>query len=464
MPTSFRQQAARVARLSGKIIRGEVCPEALPFYHYFWQLERGKLSRERLLERLRGNVEYGKVIEPLLKEINSTYSRFIFRDPAPHEIVRHLIHFYEEFNTLDCRAEAIRRGGILPDLGIRPLKLEIDIVNQCNLRCVMCHFSNAEYFKRKKQEIPVEDFARIAEQLFPLCSYISLSLGTEPLLHRKFGELLRITGRYKVPFVYMHTNALLLNDRIIDQLIQSGFNQICISIDGATKQTYERIRVGAKFERLIANIEAINRAKKRRGARLPRLGFNVVLMRSNIMELPSLIRLAHELEVEGVGAVHMVPLSIAVADPQEESLHNHKDLCNRMLDEARALAKKYHVQITLPDRFEVVEKPAAVRQTGSEHPVLRFLPIQAAPAEASCFFPWHFVALDSGGNLLPCGWWHNEPPMGNLLTESFEEIWNNENYRRLRAEHLNGAWRQVCQTCPAAGMGNINSPRAFLDK
>lgn len=464
MPTPFRQQVARVARLSGKVIRGKVSPGALPFYYYFWQLERGKLSSAQLIERLRRNVEYGKVIEPLLKEINSTYSRFIFRDPDPREIARHIIHFYEEFNTPERRAEALGRGTILPHLGIRPLKLEIDIVNQCNLRCVMCHFSNAEYYKRKKQEISVEDFARIAEQLFPLCSYISLSLGAEPLLHRKFGELLRITERYKVPFVYMHTNALLLNDRIIDRLIQSRFNQICISIDGATKQTYERVRVGAKFERLIANIESVNRAKKRLGARLPRLGFNVVLMRSNIMELPSLVRLAHDLKVDGVAAVHMVPLSVAVADPQDESLHRHKDLCNRMLDEARALAKKYRVQITLPDRFEAVEKPAAVRRSGGAHPVLRFLPIQAAPAEASCFFPWHFVAIDSGGNLLPCGWWHDEPPMGNLRTESFAEIWNNENYRQLRAEHLNGAGRRVCQTCPAAGMGNINSPRAFLDK
>jgi radical SAM protein with 4Fe4S-binding SPASM domain len=464
MLTLLRRHAARGARLSEKVLRGKICPEALPYYYYFWQAERGKLSPARLQERLRRNAEYGEVIEPLLGEIDSTYRRFLYRSPLPQEVVRHIICFYEEFNTPGRRAAAIKRGGTLPHLGIRPLRLEMDIVNQCNLRCIMCHFSSAEFFKRKKQEISPEEFARVAEQVFPLCSYVSLSLSTEPLLHRKFGELLRIAGRYKIPFVYMHTNALLLNDRIIDQLIESKFNEVCISIDGATKQTYERIRVGANFERLIANIEAINRAKKRAGARLPRLGFNVVLMRSNIAELPSIIRLAHDLEVEGVGAVHMVPFAAAVADPGEESLRLHKDLCNRMLEEARAAAEKYHVRVTLPDRFEGGAETTPVSRRGDEHRDLRFLPLQAAPAQASCFFPWHFVGLDSVGNLFPCGWWYNEPAMGNLLTESFEQIWNNEQYYRLRSEHLKGPLRQVCQTCPAAGMGNVNNPSAFLEK
>jgi radical SAM protein with 4Fe4S-binding SPASM domain len=464
MFTSFRRHAARVARLSGKVMQGKICPEALPYYYYFWRAERGKLSPARLLERMRGDAEYGTVIGPLLKEIDSTYGKFLFRGPLPQEILRHVVCFYEEFNTPERRAEAVRRGGILPHLGIRPLKLEMDIVNQCNLRCVMCHFSSAEYFKRKKEEISVGDFTRVAEQLFPLCSYVSLSYSTEPLLHRKFGELLRITGRYKIPFVYMHTNGLLLNDETIGQLIESKFNQVCISVDGATKQTYERIRAGAKFERLVANIEAVNRAKKRAGSRLPRLGFNVVLMRSNIMELPSIVRLAHDLKVEGVGAVHMVPFSAAAADPREESLQADKDLCNRMLDEARAAGEKYRVRVTLPDKFSVGPGAAPASRGGDDHRDLRFLPLPAAPAHASCFFPWHFVALDSAGNLLPCGWWYNQPPMGNLLSESFEEVWDNERYRGLRSEHLNGALRQVCQTCPAAGMGNVNTPDAFLEK
>lgn len=460
----LRQCVALTARLFRKAAEGKIRPDALAYYFYFWRAGRGKLSFEQLMVWLRGRAEYGQVVEPLLTEINSTYSKFLFRGPAPQETLRHLIRFYEEFNTPARRVDAIRKGNVLPHLGIRPLKLEMDIVNQCNLRCIMCHFSNDEFSKRKKEEISVDDFKRIAAQLFPLCSHMSLSLGAEPLLHRNLGELLRITESYKIPFVYMHTNGLLLKQKTIEQLIRSQFNQLSISVDGATKQTYERIRAGAKFERLVANIEAINRAKKRMKSQLPHLCFNVVLMRSNIEELPSIVRLAHELKVEGVATVHMMPLSIAVVDPVEESLQKHKELCNRMLAEARQLAGQYRINVVLPDPFGVVTTTSPLSTVGTNHRDLRFLPVQQATAEPSCSFPWHFVGLDSKGNMSPCGWWHDQPPMGNLLTESFAEIWNNEAYRRLRDEHLNGALRQVCQTCPAAGMGNVNSASAFRDK
>jgi len=414
---------------------------------------------------MRGSAEYRPVIAPLLEEIDSTFRTFLFREPTPYETARSILHFFEAYRTRSCRAGAIRHGDIRTHLGVRPLKLEMDVVNQCNLRCTMCHFSGAEYSfsKRPKREMAVEDFARIAEQLFPLCAHLSLSISTEPLLHRKLGELLQITARYKVPFVYMYTNGLLLNERIIDQIMRSKVNQLCISVDGATKATYERIRIGAKFERLIANIQALNRVKVSLRSATPHLCFNVVLMRSNIRELPALVRLAHEMQIESIAAVHMVPLAIAVADPKVESLQWDKDLCNRMLDEARALADQYHIDITLPDRFGAAEAPSPLIQVGIRQRDLCFLPPQPeAPAQPSCLFPWHFVGLDSDGNLMPCGWWHNQAPVGNVLKESFAEIWNNEHYRKLRSEHVHGTLRPVCQTCPAAGMGNINHANAFL--
>jgi radical SAM protein with 4Fe4S-binding SPASM domain len=464
MLTPLRRHAALAGRLFRKVAAGEIRPDALPYYFYFWRAGRGQLPPEQLTEWLRRGAEYGPVVEPLLAEINSTYSRFLFRAPEPRETLRHLIRFYEAFRTPARRAAAVREGGVLPHLGIRPLKLEMDIVNQCNLRCVMCHFSSEEFSKRKKEEISVGDFERIAAQLFPLCSHMSLSLGAEPLLHRNLGELLRITGGYKIPFVYMHTNGLLLNEKTIGQLIRSRFSQLSISVDGATKRTYERIRAGAKFERLVANIEAVNRAKRSMKSQLPRLSFNVVLMRSNIEELPAIVRLAHELKVEGVAAVHMMPLSIAAVDPAEESLRGHKELCNRMLAEARRLAGRYRINVTLPEPFGAAADAAPLSSVGTGHRDLRFLPVRQAAARPSCSFPWHFVGLDSGGNMSPCGWWHGEPPMGNLLRESFAEVWDNEAYRRLRGEHMNGELRRVCRTCPAAGMGNVNSASAFRDK
>src|SRR5207247_1766069 len=78
-----------------------------------------------------------------------------------------------------------------------------------------------------------------------------------------------------------------------------------------------------------------------------------------------------------------------------------------------------------------------------------------------CHFPWHFVGLDAAGNVVPCGWWYGEEPMGNIRTESFEEIWTGRRFRALRAEHQAGERRPTCRNCPAMGVGRVSDAGAF---
>jgi radical SAM protein with 4Fe4S-binding SPASM domain len=280
-------------------------------------------------------------------------------------------------------------------------------------------------------------------------------------LHRRFLELLAITKRYEIPSVYITTNGLLLNPDLIDKIVRFHYlTWITVSIDAATRSTYERIRVGGSFDKLIANVREINRAKQRSGSDEPLIGLNFVLMRSNIRELPAVVRLAHELQADSVCAYHMVPFHIGDGDTREESLEQDKALCNRMLDEARAEAGKLELQIILPDRFE--EAPATSVFTRTNYPAFGLNAREEDFARSWCQFPWHYLGIDPHGYVNPCGWWYSEPPMGNIQTESFEEIWNNEHYRALRAEHLCGGLRATCQACPANGLGNVNNKNAFL--
>ena len=432
---------------------------------YKVKLEQNIISDDFLTHKLGEIIQCIEQIEPIIAEINHIYSRFLFREPSSREILDHLISFYKDNETFESRAQIIKQGNFGKYLGIRPFKLKIDTVNQCNLRCIMCHFSNPEVSRQKKTEISPENFSKIAAEIFPFCSQVFLSFSTEPLIHSQLDKILTITADYQIPSVSMTTNGLLLNERIIDSIINSNITNLYISIDGASKETYEKIRIGGKFDRLISNIKSLNLAKEKIGSKIPHLAFNFTMMYSNILDLPDLIRLAHELKVETVAATHLVPLEIASVEQQKESLHFHKNLSNRILKEAQDLAEKYQIKINFPEPFTEFSESIISEQTPRIHRSLQSLPLdQEKPQKSCCFFPWHFIGIDPQGDIVPCGWWYNQETMGNILQDSFETIWNNNKYQSLRAEHVSGDLRSICKICPTMGMGNVNSSNSFIER
>jgi radical SAM protein with 4Fe4S-binding SPASM domain len=468
---------------------------------------------------LQKTAEYQEVIRPLLAEIERVYARMIFRAPTDEEVARHVTSFFQQFPRFRERRQAIRTGDIRRHLGIRPLSLEMDVTNQCNIRCIMCYFSIPQLSKRKREDLSLEAFARIAEQVFPFCASVSLSNICEPLLHPQLGEMLAITKRWGVPRVSFTTNGLLFNEPTIEDVVVHGIDEVCISIDAATKPTYERIRRKGNFDRLMANLGALRRAKQRHRSPAPVIGLSFVLMRSNIAELPAFVKLARDVGASYVKANHL--LQAKELDLHAEALETDPELCNRFLDESRALAEKYQITIALPESFQPPSRVAASHEpepapdgfatpvgleqalvTASDEPApapdsssrLSLPVLSEAPSPSpvsasescsrsererrderlwsyfgiqpwgnedhrSCLFPWHFVNLNPSGWLLPCG--SLGEALGNIHQESFEEIWNNARFQALRAEHTNGNLRAACQRCPASTMGNVNQPSSF---
>jgi radical SAM protein with 4Fe4S-binding SPASM domain len=215
----------------------------------------------------------------VLTAIERTYARFLFRAPSPTESAGHIAHFESDIPTEVERQAAVRTGRVRRHLGIRPLKMETDVTNQCNLRCTFCHFSHQHISSRKRDDISIEDFTHLAEQVFPLSASVNLAYTAEPLLHRRFGELLTIAERYRVPSVGITSNALLLDEARIEQAIVGRLNHAVISIDGATKASYERLRRNGRFDRLVDNVRCVNEQKRRLNTRAPQLAFSFIMMR-----------------------------------------------------------------------------------------------------------------------------------------------------------------------------------------
>lgn len=416
------------------------------------------LSTNGIRELLQETEEYAKVIRPATDEIRSIYDAIVGDKPTHAEVRDALDRFRTALPSRSEQIASLASGTAARYFGIRPLKLEIDLSTQCNLRCVMCYFVLDRFSKRKRVDMDTAEFERIAEQILPHCSRVSLSIGTEPMLSKDFEAILRVLGRFEVPWTYMSTNGLLLTESIVETMIDVQFKGFAVSVDAATPETYERIRHGGKFARLVKNLKMLQAAKRRRGSRFPVINLNYVLMRSNIEEFPQFVELSKGLGVEGIAAMHITPFE--GLDLVSESLVHHKELCNTMLNEAERIACEAGIGVALPPRFT---DEASTTELADLVPTGFQLNVDTDRRVSRCTFPWHFVGIDPFGNLLPCGWWYTEKPMGNIKTQSFREIWKSEAWTQLRREHETGNLRKTCQTCPAAGMGNVDHEGAFKE-
>jgi MoaA/NifB/PqqE/SkfB family radical SAM enzyme len=323
--------------------------------------------------------------------------------------------------------------------GRRFLHLELDIVNKCNLRCVMCYHSLEATRRARTVYLSPEDFGRVAARLLPHAHRLSLSLGNEPLMSPHFESILRIVAPYQVPNINFFTNGLLLNERNIDAIVESGVTQVCISVDGATRETYNAIRRDGDFDQLLQKVKLLVQRRDAAGSATPRLRFDVVLMRRNICEMVDLVKLAAQLGVQDLSFRHMVAFEGLAMEPQ--SLTHSKALSDYWLDYALATAARLGLQIQSRPAFFVpapAEKSAAFSAAGTP-----YLPTPYCP------YPFFHVTMGPGGHVLPCPHSHGESPYGQVTADTpIDHIWLGPKFTLLRERILRHDPPDMCRRCP----------------
>jgi MoaA/NifB/PqqE/SkfB family radical SAM enzyme len=267
------------------------------------------------------------------------------------DVVRGKARYSPRMLKTDDSAERAPAEALAP-LGPRQLKVLMDISNKCNLRCRMCHFSFDRVFYRPSEYLTPADFTRIADQVFPYAHTVVLSAGSEPTTSPHFEEILAIAGKWGLQELKFLTNATLLTPSMISAIIDCGVSQIDVSVDGALASTYEAIRRGARFERLVRNLKRLRDMKQARGVSTPLVQFNLTLMKSNLAELDRFVDLAEECGVERIGARHLMPY--AGLNMQGETLFDIPREANRAFKSfiERVERSRSVRLITFPDYFK----------------------------------------------------------------------------------------------------------------
>ena len=155
-------------------------------------------------------------------------------------------------------------------IGEFPLDVIAETANLCNLRCLMCyHAENPE------QHLPVTEttsvrlmamdtFKKIVDECVRYgLPALKLSWRGEPMLNKKFVEMLRYAKSKGILEVTSLTNATLMNEAMCREIVAAPLDQLIISIDGFTKETYEKIRVDGDYDVVMNNIMTLLKVRGR---------------------------------------------------------------------------------------------------------------------------------------------------------------------------------------------------------
>ncbi len=322
-----------------------------------------------------------------------------------------------------------------------PTYVQIEPVGQCNLACTMCpiNYRDDKPLTGRLKMMDFNLYCRIVDQFTNLQTLHLQGLG-EPFLHPRFFDMVTYAANKGVR-VTTNTNLTTLSPKRALLTVASGLDTLHFSIDGTTAETYERIRVNAHFDKVLANLGNLVEARQRLGSALPHLHMVMVIMRQNLAELPDLVRLASQYGAEEVFAQQ---LSHDFGDPafhknfqplndyvkEQSLLYEDPERIERYFGQARALAKELGVVLRLP---RPRPKPYPANMPGRDR----------------CDWPWSSAYISFQGYAMPCCIASSPEviELGLINGDNFDAIWNGEAYNRFREQLASGAPPEICRSC-----------------
>lgn len=324
-----------------------------------------------------------------------------------------------------------------PELGHEPTpplprRLHIEVTNRCNSLCTTCVRTRDP---EPDWDLRPADLERMLAELADLES-VALQVNGEPLLYRELPWLVSHLAARGVR-AELNTNAVTLEHELARKLVDGSLAQLNVSLDGATAQTYARIRGVDAFDRVVRNVSSFL-ALRGPAPAAPRVVLWMTISRQNVAELEALVDLAIRLGVDGLYLQRLVFFEYGFARA-DDSLHGR-------LGEADADAV---ARATSKARDAGLD----VSASGGHAPdaMLRALEEDPEPFRA-CRRPSESAVIMANGDVVPCCISTFTAPraaitMGNVLERSMTEVWSGERYRAFRAALRHGTPPECCARC-----------------
>lgn len=297
----------------------------------------------------------------------------------------------------DEKSKILKRINVntLEESFIFPKYFEIETVNACNARCIMCTIE--QWSGNSSQIMSDELFEKFVNEVAKFNDWVEiicLNRDGEPTLDKKIAKkikALKDIGIKKVRFV---TNGQNLDKGLATDVLKAGIDEIMFSIDSIDKKTYEQIRMKLDFEKVMSNtLQYI----KLRDAINPNSQVTI-----RMVELAQNIKQKDEWLVFWNGKVSKIDKVYTMP------MHNWGNQLGENIDKVNFYTSK------------------------------------------ACISPFSSMAIHSDGKVGICAADYNtKNNMGDFSYSSIQDIWQGEKFHNVRIAHLNKNRNKyhICRGC-----------------
>ncbi|MBF0621032.1 MAG: SPASM domain-containing protein [Magnetococcales bacterium] len=302
-----------------------------------------------------------------------------------------------------------------PQLVRMPGQIEVELTTVCDKKCIHCENTMWDVRDQPALNITFDELKTMMDSI-PKLKWASLVGEGSSFLNKDCMKMLRYLKERKV-MVYQVDHLSDLTEEMIEELVDMKIDGMVVSFDAATKETYEAIKVGCKFDNVNTNIQRFLDMKKKKNSMLPEIVFGYTVMNNNVNEIPQFID------------------HIADFAPRTDFGPGGRINFNRMLvfDDIKHLEQK--------------EIPKEIIQKGSERAAARKWfasftgtnDLSDCPGPEMCMAWMEPYVMMKGLVMQCCAVFisNNRPQLrkrafGNLIETPMKEIWNSKPYVQTR--------------------------------
>ena len=179
--------------------------------------------------------------------------------------------------------------------GLPPIVM-FEPTNICNLKCPMCPAVSGKRIL-EKGKLELDNYKNLLDEIGPYIFQLQLWNQGEPFVHKDFLEMVRY-AKEKGIMTITSTNAHFVGSaEKAEEIVNSGLDQLIISMDGTNQESYEKYRINGDFNLVIYNLKLLAKAKEKLHSRLPLIELQFIVFKHNQQEIDKIIELAKELHL-----------------------------------------------------------------------------------------------------------------------------------------------------------------------